>query len=104
MNDFMQDHCKNGLSQENFDQVALELNNLLMERQERESPVTLNSLLSSWILQEKNPSMQMSTLVEKSRMTYNYMRQKPWFTTHMGVEPMNPICELTVKGLGFKTN
>ena len=32
LNDFMQDHCKNGLSQENFDQVALKLNNLLMER------------------------------------------------------------------------
>ncbi len=51
MGGFMRDNCSNGvLNQEDFDKVSLDLNNLLMERQQRETPITLNSLLSSWLL------------------------------------------------------
>ena len=59
-----------------------------MGRQQQATPVTLNSLLSSWILHEKNPTMQLSTLLDKSAMIYEYMKVKPWVKTYMTVKPM----------------
>ena len=40
------------LCQANLETTALQLSTTLMERQQKETPVTLNSLLSSWLLQE----------------------------------------------------
>ena len=64
--------------------------------------MTLNSLLSSWLLQETNPSVQMSDLLKRSEMVYSYMREKPWLKTHMNVRPMKNLVEKHITGLGFK--
>lgn len=56
--------------------TAQNLTSYLMELQQKESPVTLNSLIAAQLLQEKNPSMQMSDLLKRSEMVFDYMREK----------------------------
>ena len=46
----------------------------------------------------------MSTLLNKSTMIYEYLKQKPWVTTYMNYKPMMPLSEKHVRGLGFALN
>jgi len=43
------------------------------------------------ILQEKNPSMQLSDLIDKSSMVYEYLKEKEWLETYMTVKPMKSL-------------
>jgi len=99
---FVANKAKGKLCPHNFEATALKLTTHLMEQQQIETPVTLNSLISSWLLQETNPSLQMSDLLKRSEMVYNYMREKPWLKTHMTVRPMKNLVEKHITGLGFK--
>ena len=54
--------------------MALQLTKDLMKLQQLKTPITLNSLLSSWLLQERKPSIKMSTLLERSTMVYEYLK------------------------------
>lgn len=60
---FLGGDIKRKLNQENFEVTAQRLTTYLMELQQHESPVTLNSLISSQLLLEKNPSVQMRDLL-----------------------------------------
>lgn len=66
-----------------------------------ETPVTLNSLLSAWILHEKNSEMQLSSLIDKSSITYDYMKSKNHVKTYMTVKPMANLVTKHVGALGF---
>ena len=68
-----------------------------------ETPVTLNSLLSSQLLQTQEPSIQMSSLLERSSMIYDYIKTKR-IKTYMTYKPMKSISEKHVRGLGFTMN
>ena len=87
----------------NFETTALQLTTHLVEKQHMESPVTLNSLLSAWLLQEKGKKIKMSELLKKSGMIYDYLQSKPWVKTYMTVRPMKGYVERHVSRLGFKT-
>ena len=52
LHDFLDKTVEGKLCHTNFDNTALSLTTLIMERQQSETPVTLNSLLSAWLLQE----------------------------------------------------
>lgn len=64
--------------------------------------MTLTALLSTWILQENNPTIKMSELLEKAGMIYAYLQEKPWVKTYMTVKPMKMLSERVIEGLGFK--
>ena len=68
-----------------------------------ETPVTLNSLLSSQLLQTRQPSMQMSKLLERSGMIYDYIKTKR-IKTYMTYKPMQNLTKHHITGLGFKMN
>ena len=46
--------------------------------------------------------MQISSLLSKSAMVYEYMREKPWVKTYMTVKPMKILSEKHIRGLGFR--
>lgn len=48
--------------------------------------------------------MQLSQLLHKSGMIYEYLKLKPWMTTYMNVKPMKKLTEKHISGLGFKMN
>ena len=58
--------------------------------------------MSAFILQEENETMEMSKLLEKSTMIYDYIKVKSSVTTYMQVKPMQVLVEKHVEGLGFK--
>ena len=91
------------LCQSNIENAALQLTTKLMEMQQMETPVTLNSLLSSQLLQTSEPSIQMSSLLERSSMIYDYIKTKR-IKTYMTYKPMKSISEKHVRGLGFNMN
>ena len=86
-----------------FESIALGLTNKLMEKQQGETPVTLNSLLSACLLQETRKSIMMSELLEKSGTIYDYLLTKRWIKTHMTLRPKQVLVEKHIKGLGFAT-
>ena len=65
--------------------------------------MTLNALLSAWLLQAEEPSIKMSDLLQKAGMIYDYLQEKPWVKTYMTVRPMKSLCKKNIEGLGFKT-
>lgn len=73
-----------------------------MEMQQKESPVTLNSLIAAQVLQEKNPSMEMSDLLKRSEMVFSYMREKSHPKTYITVTPKKNLVEKHIDGLGFQ--
>mmetsp|Transcript_15899 Transcript_15899/g.21532 ORF Transcript_15899/g.21532 Transcript_15899/m.21532 type:complete len:149 (+) Transcript_15899:2661-3107(+) len=48
--------------------------------------------------------MQLSQLLSKSGMIYEYLKQKHYLLTYMTVKPMQKLSEKHVRGLGFKMN
>ena len=62
--------------------------NDLYKKQNDETPLTLNSLLSAWILQEQAEQIKMSDLLKKAEMIYDYLQVKPWVKTYMTTKPM----------------
>ena len=89
---------------QNIELVSKALTTYVMKCQQKATPVTLNSLLSSVILQEKNPSMQLSDLIDKSSMVYDYLKEKPLLATYMTVKPMKALVQMHIAGLGFGLN
>jgi len=63
--------------------------------------VTLNSLVSAWLLQDEAQSMMMSTLLQKAGLIYDYLKVKPLVKTYMTVRPMQGLVKKHVTGLGF---
>ena len=64
--------------------------------------MTLNSLLSAWLLQEESPQISMSSLLQKAGLIYDYLGEKSWVKTYMTVKPMQVLVEKHIAGLGFK--
>jgi len=104
LDQYVRNSCKGIINSGNVETLALQLTEDLMEKQTKAAPVTLNSIISACLLQENNPSMQMSSLLEKAGMIYDYLKEKPWLTTFMTTKPMKNLAQLHVKGLGFKLN
>ena len=86
-----------------FDKMALRFTTDLYKKQNYETPLTLNSLLSAWLLQEKAEQIKMSELLKKAEMIYDYLQVKPWVKTYMTTKPMPDLAERHVSALGFKT-
>lgn len=63
--------------------------------------MTLNSLIAAQLLQEKNPSMQMSDLLKRSEMVFDYMREKNQPKTYITITPKKNLVEKHINGLGF---
>ena len=82
--------------------TASRLNHHLMKKQHMQTPITLNSLLSAFLLQEKDSKMLMSDLLSKSGMLYDYLQSKPSVKTYMTVPPMLGIAQRHITNLGFK--
>ena len=64
------------LSTTNFEGMALQLTTDLLEKHQKSTPVTLNSLVSAWILQEGSNEMTMKSLLEKAGSIFDYMQEK----------------------------
>lgn len=76
-----------------YSSTALELTMYLMEKQNAETPVTLNALISAILLQEENSWIMMSTLLEKATVIYDYLKVKPWLKTYMTVSPKTVLVQ-----------
>ena len=48
----------------------------LMEKQNAETPVTLNALISAFLLQEEKDSIMMNTMLRKAGVIYDYLKVK----------------------------
>ena len=64
--------------------------------------MTLNAVLSAWLVQENSPSMKLSSLLARSGMIYEYIKEKPKVKTYMTYKPMKSITSHHIDGLGFK--
>ena len=64
--------------------------------------MTLNSILSSWILMEKGDMVKMSKLIQKSSIIYEYLTEKKGVVTYMSLKPYQALIEKNLAGLGFR--
>ena len=85
-----------------FESTALQLTTHLLRKQSNESPVSLNTLVSAWLIQEEDSKLKMSTLLTRAGMIYDYLKSKPWVKTYMNVRPMKGLVESNITGLGLK--
>ena len=74
----------------------------LMRKQSEETPVTLNALISAFLLQEENESIMLSTMLSKASVIYDYLKAKVWLKTYMTVRPMSILSLKHLRGLGFE--
>lgn len=72
-----------------------------MLRQQRETYVTLNSLISACILQDESKQISLSKLIDKASLIYEYIKEKPFAKTMMTTQPQQLLVEMHVEGLGF---
>ena len=63
----------------------------MLEKQHDETPVTLNSLVSTWLLHEEQKSILMSSLLKKATLIYDYLKAKPGIKPYMTVKPMKGL-------------
>jgi glycerol-3-phosphate O-acyltransferase len=89
------------VTQENFESAALQLSQELMLIQQKNTPTTLNALLSALLLQEHGDTMPMSKLLEKARRGFEYFKVKQ-IHTYMQVPPNQVLTEKHVESLGFE--
>ena len=89
------------IGQDNFEVAAQRLSRDLLKVQQQNTPTTLNTIISSVLLQENKDTMLMSKLLEKARMLYEYLKLKQ-LHTYMQVQPNQVLAEKHVDGLGFK--
>ena len=73
-----------------------------MLRQQRETYVTLNSLISACIIQDDSKSVLLSKLIDKASLIYEYIKEKPFAKTMMTTQPQQLLVEMHVEGLGFQ--
>ena len=73
----------------NFEKTACKLTHYLYRIQEKNTPVTLNSILSAVILKEKQSTIKLQELMKKSTAIYEYVQNKPKdeVITYMAVKP-----------------
>ena len=64
--------------------------------------MSLNTLISAWLIQEEDSKLKMSTLLNRAGMIYDYLKSKTWVKTYMNVRPMKGLVESHINGLGFK--
>jgi len=95
--------CEN-LDVNNLESTAFTLTEDLLTIQQQNTPRTLNSIISTCLLQEKAQLMPMKDLLEKSTVIYDYIKQKKTSTTYMNVKPQQPLVEKHIAGLGFEMN
>ena len=75
----------------------------LKKVQQKNTPITLNSIVSSCILQEEvNDEMLMSKLLQKAGMIYEYIKVKQSVVTYMQVLPSQVLVEKHVEALGYQ--
>ena len=65
--------------------------------------MTLNAIISAWLLQESSQTILMSKLLGKATLIYDYLKWKSNKKTYMTVKPMKGLVTKHVHGLGFKT-
>lgn len=99
---YLQERGVGNLQPDQIEQEALELTQELLRRQQKELPVTLNSIVASCLLQETDQTLKMSKLIAKLKIIYEYIKVKDKIVTYMEVEPQQVLVEMHVTGLGFQ--
>jgi glycerol-3-phosphate O-acyltransferase len=89
------------LDQEKLDIASLQLTQELTAMQHQNTPITLNAVISTILLQDAAEKMSMKTLLEYAGMGYEYIKAKK-FPTMMQVKPYQVLVEAHVEALGFK--
>lgn len=97
----LKDFFKQSASQQK-EQISFELTEQLYLRQQKASPVTLNSLIAAVLLYERQKSIKMSDLLYISDQIYQYVKKKQNSTTLMQVKPQQILVEKHIEGLNFK--
>jgi len=72
-----------------LDNAALDLSSELYKRQAEETPVTLNSIVSAFLLLEKPTTMAVQTteLLKKIVLIFNYIKKKVHIKSYMNIAP-----------------
>jgi hypothetical protein len=74
----------------------------LLTIQEKNRPITLNSILSAIILNQESEKISVSSLIKSAGTIYEYIRDKTQAFTYMKARPHASIIEKNLLGLGFK--
>lgn len=81
---FLTDDLKiESLKQDNIDLAGQQLTEHLLRTQQKNTPITLNSIVSACILQEAGNIMELKKLIEKATMIYEYIKVKSSVVTYM---------------------
>lgn len=86
---------------ESFKKASQALTELLLKRQEEQTPVNLNSIIAACILQKGGEKLAMSQLLKKADHIYEYIKTKRYVGTYMEVSPQQTLVEIHVDGMGF---
>ena len=82
--------------------TSFKLSTELYKLQQRETPVTLNSIVAAILLSSQQDQMTMTDMLNLSTTMYLYIKMKRNATTFMQVKPAQALVEKHVEGLGFK--
>jgi hypothetical protein len=82
--------------------TSFKLTQELYTRQQRETPVTLNSLIAACLLNSNGDLMPVQDIINQTTMFFNYLKIKRSAPTFMQTKPTQILVEKHIEGLGFK--